>query len=60
MPAKSISQRRYLGMQLAKKERGESTDVDMSTDQLKDYASTKEKGLPYKKSKKKYKRSLGK
>lgn len=37
-PAKSEKQRRFMGMELAKKKRGEKTDVDMSLSQLEDFA----------------------
>lgn len=46
MPAKSKAQQRFMGMEYAKKKAGEKTDVDMTKKQLKDFASTKLKGLP--------------
>jgi hypothetical protein len=39
MPPKSNAQQRYMGMQLAKKRAGKRTDVDMSEDQLRDFAT---------------------
>lgn len=38
MPATSEKQRRYMGMELAKKRAGKPTDVNMSEKQLEDFA----------------------
>lgn len=46
MPAKSKAQQRFMGMEYAMKKAGKKTDVDMTKKQLKDFASTKLKGLP--------------
>lgn len=46
MPAKSKAQQRFMGMEYGKKKAGEKTDVDMTRKQLKEFASTKLKGLP--------------
>ena len=46
MPAKSKKQRRFMGAELGRKKKGEATQTGMSTTQLEDFASTKEKGLP--------------
>jgi len=48
MPAKSIAQQEFMGAELARKRAGEPTKTDMSEKQLKEFASTKHKGLPYK------------
>jgi len=48
MPSTSAKQRRFMGMQLAKKRAGEPTDVDMTEKQLEDFARKprKKKKLP--------------
>jgi hypothetical protein len=48
IPAKSKSQQKFFGMQLAKKKAGKKTDVDMSKEEMTKMASTKQKGLPEK------------
>jgi len=52
MPAKSKAQQAYMAIQLEKKRAGKKTDVDLSTEQLTDFASTKTKKLPEKVRKK--------
>jgi len=49
MPAKSKAQQRFFGAELARKRAGKKTRTKMSEKQLKEYASTKRKGLPKKK-----------
>jgi hypothetical protein len=51
MPAKSKKQRRFMGAELGRKRAGKKTETGMSESQLKDFAGTKEKGLPEKKKK---------
>lgn len=46
MPAKSVAQQQFMGAELARKRRGESTETGMSEKQLQDFAGTKHKGLP--------------
>jgi hypothetical protein len=46
MPSVSKAQQHFLGMQYGKAKAGEKTKVDMTKSQLKDFASTKTKGLP--------------
>lgn len=46
MPAKSKAQQRFMGMEYGKKKEGKKTDVDMTRKSLKEFASTKHKGLP--------------
>ena len=48
MPAKSKAQQQFMGAELARKRKGKATKTDMSEAQLKEYASTKRKGLPKK------------
>lgn len=48
MPATSVAQQHYMGMELNKMRHGQKTDVHMSEKQLRDYAGTKTKGLPMK------------
>ncbi len=38
MPSTSEAQRRYMGLQLAKKRKGKKADVNMSEGQLRDFA----------------------
>jgi len=51
MPAKSKKQRRFMGAELARKRAGKRTRTGMSIKQLREFAGTKEKGLPRKKRK---------
>jgi hypothetical protein len=46
MPAVSKAQQRFMGMEYGKAKAGKSTKVDMTKQQLKEFASTKSKGLP--------------
>ena len=46
MPSKSKAQQEYMGIELAKQRKTGSNDTKMSEKQLKDFASTKHKGLP--------------
>jgi hypothetical protein len=48
MPAKSKAQQRMMGADLHRKMMGQKTKTGMSTQQLKDFAGTKTKGLPAK------------
>jgi hypothetical protein len=41
MPAKTEKQRKFMGVQLAKKREGKKTDVKMSEKQLSDFAKKK-------------------
>ena len=52
MPAKSKKQQQFMGAELARKRAGKRTRTGMNEKQLRDYASTKHKGLPKKKGKK--------
>jgi hypothetical protein len=52
-PAVSRKQQKFMGMELAKKRAGKKTKTKMSEKQLKEYATTKRKGLPEKKHKRK-------
>jgi len=38
MPAESEKQRRFMGAELGRKRKGESTDTSMSEEQLRDFA----------------------
>ena len=49
MPAVSKKQQQFMGTELARKRAGKRTRTKMTTQQLKDYAGTKYKGLPKKK-----------
>lgn len=49
MPAVSVAQQHYLGMELARKRAGKSTHTSMTEKQLEEFAGTKLKGLPKKK-----------
>ena len=49
MPAKSRKQQQFMGAELAHKREGKKTRTGMSEKQLKEYASTRHKGLPKKK-----------
>jgi len=53
MPAVSKKQQRFMGAELARKKAGKKTKTGMTEKQLHDFASTKRKGLPAKKKKKK-------
>lgn len=53
MPAKSKKQQMFFGAELARKRAGHKTKTKMSEKQLKDFASTKRKGLPSRAKKKK-------
>lgn len=46
MPAVSKKQQEFMGAELARKRAGKKTRTGMSTKQLKEFASTKRKGLP--------------
>lgn len=46
MPSTSKAQQEFMGADLARKRKGESTETGMSEKQLKEFASTKHKGLP--------------
>ena len=48
MPSKSKAQQRFMGMELSKQRKTGSNDTSMSAKQLKEFASTKRKGLPEK------------
>lgn len=48
MPSVSKAQQRFMGAELARKRAGKKTKTGMSASQLKDFASTKRKGLPNK------------
>lgn len=52
MPAKSKVQQEFMGAELARKRAGKPTKTKMSASQLKDFAGTKQKGLPARKGKK--------
>lgn len=49
MPSVSKRQQRFMGAELGRKRAGKKTRTGMSEKQLKEYASTKRKGLPEKK-----------
>lgn len=49
MPSVSVKQRRFMGAELGRLQAGKKTKTGMSEEQLKEYASTEEKGLPLKK-----------
>jgi hypothetical protein len=46
MPSVSKAQQHYMGMKYGEAKAGKSTGLDMTKKQLKDFASTKTKGLP--------------
>lgn len=50
MPARSQAQQRFMGAELARRRAGKKTKTGMSESQLGEYASTKRKGLPKRKS----------
>ena len=49
MPAVSKKQQQFMGAELERKRKGQKTKTEMSLKQLRDFASTKRKGLPKKK-----------
>ena len=53
MPAVSKKQQMFMATELARKRAGKKTKTKMTEKQLKEYASTKRKGLPNKKKSKK-------
>lgn len=53
MPAVSKKQRRFFGMIEHDPDMAKAKGVDMTQDQMHDFAATKESGLPEQKSKKK-------
>lgn len=57
MPAESKKQRRFMGAELQRLREGKKTVTGMSEGQLKDFAKTKEKGLPLRKRLKKRKKT---
>lgn len=46
MPARSKAQQRFMGAELARARAGKKTRTGMSEGQLRDFASTRLKGLP--------------
>ena len=46
MPAVSKKQQQMMGAELARKRAGKKTKTGMTTKQLREFASTKRKGLP--------------
>jgi hypothetical protein len=48
MPAKSQAQQKFFGMLHANPEMAAKRGIDMTPKQIKDFASTKRKGLPMK------------
>ena len=50
MPSVSQAQQKLMGADLARAEKGEATKTGMGASQLKDFASTKRKGLPMRKT----------
>lgn len=46
MPSTSKAQQRFMGAELSRKRSGKKTKTSMSEEDLKDFASTKRKGLP--------------
>ena len=53
MPSVSRRQQKFMGAELARKRAGKKTITGMSEKQLKEFASTKRKGLPARKKKRK-------
>ena len=53
MPAKSKKQQMFMGAELARKRAGKKTRTGMSEEELREFATTKRKGLPLRKKKKK-------
>lgn len=56
MPATSKAQQRYMGFELSKERKTGHNDTGMSEKQLRDFASTKRKGLPARKESRREKR----
>ena len=50
MPAESKKQAAYMGYELAKQRKTGKNDTGMSTKQLRDFAKTKKKSLPLRKT----------
>ena len=50
MPAVSQKQQEFMGAKLAEERKTGHNETGMSTSQLKDFASTKRKGLPMRKT----------
>lgn len=59
MPSVSKAQQRFMGAELAQKKQGLPTKTDMSTSQMRDFASTSTKSLPLYKAPKKRGRKRG-
>lgn len=53
MPAESKAQQEFMGAELARKRKGLKTRTHMSEQQLRDFAATKRKNLPARKTKRK-------
>ena len=53
MPAVSAKQQMFMGAELRRKRAGKKTKSGMTEKQLEEFASTKRKGLPLKRSRKK-------
>lgn len=51
MPAVSKRQQMFMGAELARRRAGKKTRTTMTTAQLREFAATRRKGLPAKKSK---------
>jgi hypothetical protein len=51
MPAVSRAQQMFMGAELARKRAGKKTKTKMSAKQLREFASTRRKGLPKRKKK---------
>jgi len=51
MPAVSKKQQRFMGAELSRKREGKKTETGLSSKKLKEFASTKHKGLPTRKAK---------
>lgn len=49
MPSVSKKQQRFMGAELARAQAGKKTKTHMSIKQLKEFAGTKQKGLPARK-----------
>ncbi len=54
MPAKSKAQQAFMGAELARRRAGKGTVTGMTTEQLRDFAATKRKGLPKRKKPNRY------
>ena len=55
-PAVSQRQQRFMGAELARRRAGKKTRTTMTTEQLREFAATRRKGLPAKKSNPRHKR----